>query len=69
VIGSSTEPESRLADAHEGEGDNLLDGNGKDVDNQEESEERESLRGTRQSIAERRIQWIYRTRTTLGMNW
>jgi hypothetical protein len=66
-IGSLTEPESRLADAHEGEVENLLVGNGKDVDDQKELEERESLRGTRRTIAERRIQWIDRrdrTRTT-----
>jgi hypothetical protein len=31
-IGSLTEPESRPPDAHEGEVENLLDGNGKNVD-------------------------------------
>jgi hypothetical protein len=40
-IGSLTEPESRLADAHEGEVENLLEGNGKNVDDRSLSEERE----------------------------
>jgi hypothetical protein len=57
-IGFLTELESRLADAHEDEVENLLEGNGKIVDDQGESEERESWRGPRRSIAERRIQWI-----------
>jgi hypothetical protein len=59
-IGSLTELESRLADAHEGEVGNLLVGNGKDVDNQDELVERERLRGVRRSLAKRRIQWIDR---------
>jgi hypothetical protein len=57
-IGSLTKPESRLADAHEGEVKNRLDGNGKNVDDQDESAEREGWRGTRRSIEERRIQCI-----------
>jgi hypothetical protein len=66
-IGSLTDLESRLADAHEGEVENLLDGNGKAVDNQGDVEERERVRGVRRSMAERRVQWLDRrdrTRTT-----
>jgi hypothetical protein len=47
--------------------ENLLDGNGKNVDDQSQSEERERVRGVRRSLAERRIQWLDRrdrTRTT-----
>jgi hypothetical protein len=60
AIGSLTEPESRLADAHEDEVENLLDGNGKNVDDQSLSEERERLRGIRGPLAERRVQWMDR---------
>jgi hypothetical protein len=66
-IGSLTEPESRLADAHLDEVESLLEGNGKNVDDQSQSEERERVRGVRRSLAERRIQWLDRrdrTRTT-----
>jgi hypothetical protein len=55
-----TELESRLADTHEGEVENLLDGNGKNTNDQEVSEERENWRGVRRSLAERRIQWMDR---------
>jgi hypothetical protein len=66
-IGPWTELESRLADAHEGEVENLSEGNGKRVDNQGEAEVRERARGERRSLVERRIQWLDRrdrTRTT-----
>jgi hypothetical protein len=59
-IGFLTEPESRLADAHEGEVENLLEGNGKNVDDRSQFEERERVRGVRRSLAERRIQWLDR---------
>jgi hypothetical protein len=59
-IGSLTEPESRLADAHEDEVENLLEGNGKMIDDRNQSEERERVRGVRKSLAERRIQWLDR---------
>jgi hypothetical protein len=59
-IGSLTEPESCLADAHEGEVEDLLEGNGKNVDHRSQFEERERVRGVRRSLAERRIQWLDR---------
>jgi hypothetical protein len=59
-IGSLTELENRLADAHEGVVENLLEGNGKNVDDRSHSEERERVRGVRRSLAERRIQWLDR---------
>jgi hypothetical protein len=43
-IGSLTEPESRDADAHEGEGENSLDGSGKYDHDQSYSEARDDLR-------------------------
>jgi hypothetical protein len=50
--GSLTEPESRQADAYEGEGVSMLVGEGKRVDDQIQSEEREEKR----SSAEKTIQ-------------
>jgi hypothetical protein len=40
-IGSLTEPESRLADAHEGDFENLSEGIGKNAEDRSQSEERE----------------------------
>jgi hypothetical protein len=40
--------------------ENLLDGNGKNVEVQRQFEERERVRGVRRSLAERRIQWLDR---------
>jgi hypothetical protein len=54
--GSLTEPESRHADAYEGEGVNMLVGNGKSVDDQAQSEEREREREEKRSSAKRLIQ-------------
>jgi hypothetical protein len=58
--GFSAEPQIRHADAHVSEVENLLDGNGKSEDDQGIQEARESLRGTRRSLEERREQWVNR---------
>jgi hypothetical protein len=54
------EPQSRHADAHAGEVENLLDGNGRCENDQVLKEARESLRGIRRSLEERMAQWVDR---------